>query len=204
MSMSGASFGQGGQGGGLPGLAGIFGGLFGDSGAPYSRAMDQYQQYGQRAENVQNPFLQAGTGAIDDYQKWLQSMHNPSGFLNNLMGQYQESPWAKNLQQQGMRANTNAASASGLIGSTPYQQQAQQNAYNISSQDMGNWLQNALGINTQYGAGQQNLMNQGFNSANSLTNLFGNLGEQMGNAKYGQKAAQNNDFMNLLTGLFIA
>jgi len=77
---------------GMGGLGSFLGGLFGDSGAPYDEAMQQYQKYGKMAEGVQNPFLQAGTGAIGDFQKWLGGMQDPSGFINKLMGQYQESP----------------------------------------------------------------------------------------------------------------
>lgn len=197
MGMGGMSPGMGMMG---SGLAGLLGGMFGDSGQPYSDAMDQYQQWAKKAQNVQNPFLQAGTGAIGDYQKWLGGMQNPSQFINNTMNQYQESPWAKFQQDQAMRAAQNMGSATGLIGSSPLTQYAQQNARNISSQDMNQWLQNVLGINTQYGQGQQNLMSGGQGAANALTGLYGNMGQQMGEAAYGQGAAQNNDFMNMLGG----
>ncbi len=198
----GAGGGLGGMfgGGDMSGLAGLLGGMFGNSGAPYGDAMKQYQQWANKAQGVQNPFLNAGTGAIGNYQNWLQGMQDPTKFMNNMMGQYQESPFAKYQQQQGMRAANNMGSASGLTGSTPLMQQAQQNAQNISSGDMNQWLQNVLGINSQYGAGQQNLMNMGQNSANALTGMYGQMGQQMGNAAYGQRAGQNQDFWNMLGG----
>jgi hypothetical protein len=194
--------GQGFGGGSGSGLAGFLGGLFGHSDRPYKSAIDQYQKYGDKAANVQNPFLQAGQGAIPQFQQWLQGMQDPSGFINHLMGQYQESPFAKYQQQQGMRSGTNAASAGGLIGSTPFAQQMQQNAQNISSMDMNQWLQNVIGINSQYGAGQQNLMSGGQNSANELSNLYGNMGVGMGNLSYGQQMAKNQDRSNMFGGLF--
>ena len=185
---------------GLSGIAGLLGGLFGDSGAPYDAAMDQYQQWGNKAQGTQNPFLQAGTGAIGNYQNWLQGQQNPAQFMNNLMGQYQQSPWARYQQQQAMRMANNMGSATGLTGSTPLQLQAQQNAANISSQDMNNWLQNVLGINTQYGQGQQNLMAGGQGAANALTSLYGDMGERMGAGAYGKEAGQQNDMWNALGG----
>jgi len=202
-SNAGASGGQGSSYGGLAGggLEGFLSGLFGNSGAPYEDAMKQYQHYANQAQNVQNPFLSAGTGAIGNYQHWLQGMQNPSGFINSLMNKYQESPFAKFQQQQAIRAANNLGSASGLTGSTPLQMQAQQNASNISSQDMNQWLQNVLGINTQYGTGQQNLIQGGQSSANALTNLFSNLGQEMGEAAYGKKAGENQDFNNTIGGL---
>lgn len=186
--------------GGLGAASGLLGGLFGDSGAPYDAAMEQYKQWANKAQGTQQPFLDAGTGAIPQYQKWLQGMQDPSGFINNLMGQYSQSPYAKYMQGQSMRAGQNAASASGLMGSTPLMQQLQQNAANISSQDQQNWLGNVLGINTQYGQGQQNLMGMGANAANALTGMYGNMGQQMGEAAYGKQAGQQQDFMNMLGG----
>lgn len=184
----------------MSGMSGILGGLFGDSGSPYEAAMGQYQDYTRRAENSLNPFLSAGHGAIAPFQQWLSSMQNPSQFLNNLTNQYQESPFSKYQQQQAMRAAQNAASASGLSGSTPFMQQIQQNASNISSQDMNNWLSKVLGINTQYGAGNQSLINSGLGAGNALAGLYGDMGRSMAEAAYGKQAGENNDFSNLLGG----
>lgn len=186
--------------GAMGGLGGLLGGLFGNSGAPYEDAMKQYQQWANQAQGVQNPFLQAGQGAIGDYQNWLGGMKDPSGFINNIMGQYQQSPYAKYLQNQSMRAGQNAASASGMMGSTPMMEQMQQNAGNIASGDMNQWLQNVLGINSQYGAGQAGLMGMGQNAANALTNMYGQMGQQMGQAAYGQRAGQNQDLSNMIGG----
>lgn len=185
----------------LSGLGGLFGGLFGNSDQPYDAAMDQYQQWGAKAQRTQQPYLDAGTGAIGDYQKWLQGQKDPTKFINDTMGQYQQSPYAKYLQQQSLNAGQNAASANGLMGSTPLMQQLQQNAGNISSQDMNQWLQNVLGINTQYGQGQNNLMTGGQNSANKLTDMYNQMGQQMGEAEYGKEAGKNQDFMNSLFGV---
>lgn len=183
-------------------LSGFFGGLFGDSGKPYEDAMDQYKEWAGKGQAVQNPFLNMGTGAIPQFQQWLGGMQDPSAFINRLMGQYQQSPWAKYQQDQAMRSGMNAASASGLMGSTPFLQQAQQNAGNISSQDMQNWLSQVLGINTQYGSGLQNQITGGQNAANSLTNMFSNVGQQMGEAAYGKRAGENQDRNNMWGGLF--
>lgn len=182
------------------GLGGFLGGLFGHSGKPYDKAMEQYKQYAQQAQATQQPFYDAGTGAIGEYQNWLNSQKDPSKFINDQMSQYQESPYAQYMQQQSMNAGQNAASASGLMGSTPLMQQLQQNAGNIASQDQNQWLQNVLGINSQYGQGQQNLMSGGQNSANSLTNMLNQMGNNMGQAAYGQQAGRNQDFWNTIGG----
>jgi hypothetical protein len=174
--------------------------MFGSSN-PYNAAMNQFSQFTNKAENAQNPFLQAGQNAIPGYQNWINSMQDPSAFINNLMGGYNESPWAQYEQQQAMRAGTNAASASGLSGSTPMAQQMQQNASNISSQDMNQWLQNVLGINTQYGSGLNNMMGYGAGAANALTGFYGNMADAMGGAAFGKQASQNNGMANIFGDL---
>lgn len=186
---------------GQGGVGQLLGGLFGNSGAPYGDAMKQFEKYFGRAGQYQNPFYNAGTGAIPQYQEWLQGMKNPSGFINNLMGGYQESPFAKFQQQQGVRAAQNIGSASGLTGSTPLTQFAQQNAQNISSQDMDQWLQHVLGINSQYGQGLGNLMSGGQGAANNLSNLMSQLGVLMGQGAYGQRTGENQDRSNIIGGL---
>src|ERR1700722_6720338 len=122
------------------GVGSLLSGLFNDSGAPYGAAMDQYQKFIDQAKQTQQPFYNAGTQAIPQYQDYLSKMQNPSGFVNNLMGQYQESPYAHQQQLQSQRAAQNFGSANGLSGSTPLMQQAQQNASNISSGDMNQWI----------------------------------------------------------------
>lgn len=185
----------------LGGLGGLFGGMFGNSDKPYDAAMQQFQQWANKGQQTQQPYLDAGTGAIGDYQKWLQSQQDPSKFINDQMKNYQTSDYAKNLQQQSMNAGQNAASASGLMGSTPLMQQLQNNAGQITSADQNQWLQNVLGINTQYGQGQNNLMTGGQNAANSLTNMYNQMGQNMGEAAYGQQAGKNQDRNNMFGGI---
>ena len=174
------------------GLGGFLGGLFGDSGKPY----EEYQKWGQQGVDAQKPFYNAGVGAVGNYQDWLNTQKDPSGFINSLMKNYNQSPYNTFLQKQAQNAGTNAASASGLIGSTPFLQQSQQNAANIGQQGMQDWLSQVLGINTQYGQGQQNLIQGGQNSANSLGTLY----NQMGEAGYGKEAGKHQDFWNTIGG----
>lgn len=161
-------------GGAGAGIAQLLSGIFGNSSGPYHEYMD-----------YQNKALQGYGG----YEDWLNTQKDPSGFINKLMGQYQESPYAKYQQQQSIRAGQNAGSAGGLTGSTALAQQLQQNASNISSQDMNQWLQNVLGINTQYGQGQ-------FGLGGAKAGIYNNLGE----GAYGARAGENQDFFNILGG----
>ncbi len=191
----------GGFGSGAGSFGNIFQGLFGDAGKPYKDASKQLERYLPQAQGYQQPFLQAGQGAIPGMQNWLQSMQNPSQFINNQMQNYQESPYAHYQQQQGMRAAQNMGSASGMTGSTPLMQFAQQNAQDISGKDMNNWLQHVLGINTQYGAGMQNMMNMGQHSADSLTKLMSDYMAAQSGLAYGQGNANQQQQGGLISGL---
>jgi hypothetical protein len=184
----------------MSGAGGFLGGLFGDSGKSYDKAMEQYQKYMQMGQGVQQPYLDAGKEGLGNYQEWLKGQKDPSGFINNLMGNYQESPYAHMLQQQAMNAGNNSASASGMMGSSALMQQQQQNAGQIASGDMNSWLQNVLGINSQYGQGEDNLMKGGQGAANSLTDMYNKMGHQMGEAAYGKEAGKKNDFWNTIGG----
>ncbi len=180
--------------------------MFGIFGNPYKSAEHQYKKYLGQAQATQQPYQNAGVGAIGNYQNWLQGQQNPSEFINNLMGQYQQSPYAQYMQNQSMNAGQNAASASGLMGSTPLMNQLQQNSSNIAGQDQNQWLQNVLGINTNYGQGQQNLMQGGQGAANALSNNYQNAGQNMGQLGYNQGRQNQQDWGNLIgnvAGMFL-
>jgi len=179
-------------------IGGLFGGLFGDTDKPYDAAMKEYEEWAKKAAATQNPYLEAGNRGLGNYEDWLQSQKDPTAFINNIMNDYNESPYANYLQQQSLRAGQNAASAAGLMGSTPLFQQLQQNSNQIASGDMNQWLQNVLGINTQYGQGQHNLVQGGQQAANALTNLYQNTGNNMAEQQYNKNAAKQNNFWNTL------
>lgn len=183
------------------GLNQFLGGMFGNTGKPYEKAMGEWDKYLGQGINTQNPFYGAGVGAIPKYQNWADSMKDPSGFINNLMGQYQESPWAKYQQKQATRAATNFGSGTGLTGSTPLMQQAQENAANISSGDMKDWLSKVLGINTEYGAAEKGLMGQGQESANAITEMLKHFGDLMGEGAWNKERGKQIDNSNLWSGL---
>lgn len=185
---------------GNAGQYGLLGGLLGGNDNPYESAMDEYQKWANQANQQQQPFYNAGVGAIGQYQDWLKGMKDPSAFMNNLMGQYQESPYAQYMKRQAQNAGINAASASGLMGSTPFMQQMQENAQNISNKDLNSWLNNVLGINQQYGQGIGNLMAGGQGAANALTQMFGNMAGSLGQAQMQRTMYDNQNGPSAMLG----
>ena len=82
------------------GLGQLAGGLMGMSSQPY-----------RAAERSLSPYLQAGTQGLGQYQNMLNQYAHPSEMISQLMGQYQESPYQRFLQQEAMRSGQNEASA---------------------------------------------------------------------------------------------
>lgn len=177
----------------MGGLSQFLGGQFGNSGKPYEKAGQAYMPFFQEAKGYQNPFFNFGKQGMEGMSNWLSSMKDPSGFINNQMNNYQESPWAKYMQDQAMKAGQNAGSATGLTGSTPLMQQMQQNAGGIASQDMNQWLQNVLGINSQYGQGLNAQLGFGQHAGDMLSQLAGNAGDYMGSAAWGKEYGKQQD-----------
>lgn len=205
MAMSGSEMGGAAAGGGggmwdnifqsgrnsVQGFMGLLQHMFSNNKSPYGEGFDATKPYFDEAKNQQNPFAQQGKEAGGQYQDWLQGQKDPSEFINKIMGGYQESPWAKYQQQNSVRAGQNAASASGLSGSTPFAQQLQQNASGITSEDQNKYVGNALGVNTQYGQGLNNEMGYGQHANDIISQLISNQGNMAGGAAYGDQAYKN-------------
>lgn len=185
---------------GQTGLGGMIGGELGLAFDPYGAAMDQYQKYFHQAGQFQNPFYRAGTAALPQYQSYLQGMRDPMAYIEHLMSGYKESPSALALARSALRGGENAASASGLLGSTPFAQQMAQTSADITAQDQNRWLQNVLGAGSQYGMGLSNLLGRGQMAGNALTGLYSNLGQLMGQGSYGQQAAREAAWGDIIGG----
>lgn len=183
------------------GLGSLLGGLFNDYEAPFEEAGKAARPWFDRAANEFEPYSQFGQRGMGRFEDWLSGMKDPTSFINNLMGKYQESPWSRFSKDQAMRASTNAASASGTIGSTPFANEVAQNAAGISSQDMQNWLAQVLGINSQYGQGWQNAINTGTNANAGRANIFSNRGNMEGYLAGGKAGARNNRWNDIFGGL---
>lgn len=181
--------------------AGKFINSFNDPGRSYGNAERAYDFNLDRATNEYQPYAQAGQGAINPFQQRLQDMSDPGQFINKAMSQYQQSPYATYLQKQSQRAGTNYASANGLSGSTPMAQYLQQNAHDISSGDMENYLKHFLGINTDYMAGQNKLMNNGLTAATGRSGFYNQAAPWMGNAEYGKERSRNMNDADRFSGL---
>jgi len=185
----------------LSGLGSFLGGVGINSGAPFSAAQAAYEKWAQMGGNAEQPYMEAGQEAIPEYEEWAHSMADPEEFTNQMMDAYQESPYAKFMQQQAVRSAQNAGSQYGMVGSSPYDFQVEQNAENISSQDLQNWMNHVMSLNRQYGGAEYNLMRGGQGSANQLLNLYGREAGAMGETAAGESAGQNANTASTIGGI---
>lgn len=162
------------------------------------------QNYGQGRDAL-NPYQQAGTNALGNYQNWAQNMQNPTDYYNNIMKNYNMSPAAQMNAQYGQKAMNQAAAAGGMVGSPSQQEQIGRFMNNLVNTDQQQYFNNINGINNQYGAAQGNLMGQGYGAANGINNSYmgqGNalagLYNNMGQAQLQQQMAQANGINNMI------
>lgn len=172
---------------------GLMQGMVGSSGAPYGVAIGPYRSGMQGAIGGFNPYTQAGSGAISQYQDRINQMQDPVAYNNSIMNQYQQSPFAKFQIEQGIKSANNAASASGMQGSGAEQKALADYSQGVSSRDQQQFFQNAQGTNQNYQQMLQQLMANGLTAQQAQAQLQQMLAEAEGKAAYGQAQGKSND-----------
>jgi len=180
----------------------MFGGLFGGGSNPYDSEIDTYNKFPGHAM----PYMHNGEWASGAYRGAISNFLKNDGvdYENNVMSQYQESPWAKYQTGELTNAANKAAAAGGYAG-TPQEQEAlagklqglisqdQQKFYNnakqpyeFGTQQAGNQAGQGLQANSQYwnylkALAQAQMGQQGWNSANrGLGGFLGGIGNLAG------------------------
>lgn len=165
----------------------------GKSQNPANAAMPYLNQIPGVAQNAYNPYIQqgqqAGQALGGEYGKLL----DPTTFMNQLMEQYKPSE-AYKYKQKDITKGLGAVAAQGGFAGTPMAEEQYAGATDKAlSDDMQQYLQNALGIYGQGIAGQQDFYNKGFGASGSLADILtGNLNQQGGLAFQGQSQQNAN------------
>lgn len=161
-------------------------------------AADVAMPYYQQASQGYSPYMQQGQQAGKEVSDLYHGMtSDPTGHLNSMLGQYQESPEYQRKLQEALRAAGNSAAAGGMRGSYQDMQGAAGIASSMADEDMQNWLKNVLGIE-QFGAeGQSHISDMGYNAQNQYANALMN----QGNLAYGGQQQQNANRSKLVNSL---
>jgi hypothetical protein len=179
----------------VPAIGGLLQSIFGNSGSPYEAFQKKMDEMIQKGAAPFKPFYDVGVGAMNPFVKRLEMMEDPTKFYSDISSKYQESPFAKFMTNQAMRGASNAASASGMLGSTAHQREAENYARDISSKDQQDFINKILGINQNYMGGLGSLMNFGYGSAGGISDLYKNAMQSQAQAAGNQRQGGINDIL---------
>jgi uncharacterized protein YdbL (DUF1318 family) len=150
------------------------------------------------------PFVHNGIAGSNDFRQAIENIlgKGPVGFENFIMGQYQQSPYAKYQVNQATDAANRAAAAGGYLGTPQEQQALASNVQNIVSRDQNQFYQNAVQpyeFGTQ-AAGQ--LAGQGLSADQQLFQYLSALANnQVASASWGNQNHGLGGAFNALGGL---
>lgn len=155
----------------------------------YRDAAREVNRGWQDASGYMQPFQTAGTGEIPRLQGAAGALMDPATLENQWASGYQESPYAQDAMRRSSESGLDAASSMGLMGSSPALESIQRNASSIMNADRQTYLQNLM---QKYLAGvqvSQGLFNTGSNTANTMAQSRLNVGDNLGQLKYGEQSA---------------
>ena len=184
-------------------LAGNFMGGDQDNGA--NAANQHLQQISKMGKETLDPYMQGGHQAQNTASNQYNKMANgPMDFLNQIISGYKPSEGYKFREKNALNAARNSAAAGGFSGTHNDQMNQAELSNGLLGQDMQEWLQNVLGIQSTGLSGLENQAHRGLEGARSLADLLGNVGgAQAGLARSsGREQNQNqNQMMGQLSSL---
>lgn len=149
---------------------------------PYQDAQEEIRRALEEAQGYQRPFMEAGMSQYGNLEGAIGNLLNPVDFQNQLLSGYEESPYARALQDAAQERGMQAANQMGMGGSSNAIGAATETAGNIASKDRQQYLQNLLGM---YG--------KGIDTAGGIYNTGANMGANMG----GQALSAGTNIANL-------
>lgn len=155
----------------------------------YNAAQNQSNQYYNQAQGGLQPYSDMGQNAGGALQKMLEQLSDPQKLQGEWLKNYEQSPYAQQLQGQAQSSGMDAASQMGLMGSSSALNNIQQQSGNIMQKDRNDYLQNLM---QQYNQGLglgENLYGQGANAAGQMGQNAMTQGGNMANLEYGKRQA---------------
>jgi hypothetical protein len=164
-------------------------------GRGYQDAQQTVQQGYDTAAGYQQPFMQQGLDAGGTLSEQLKRLMDPAGMQAEWAKGYETSPMAQQDMAQAQEHGMGAASAMGLMGSTPAMQNIQTGAHDIMNRDRQQYMQDlmqkytaGLGIGKDmYGIGAQTAGQMGQQSIQGAQDQaqLGLAGKQAGAQRFG-------------------
>ena len=167
----------------------------------YQRGQEQLDKYYQQAQGNLQPYNQQGQSQYGNLNQYIQSLMNPQQLQNQWASGYKESDQAKNAQMMAQEHGLDAASAMGLMGSSPALGAIQQGTSQIGLADQQNYLNDMMQKYMQGAGLSQGIYGQGANSANAMSQNAMNMGNNSAGMAYGAQNAPGNMLSNAIGGI---
>lgn len=179
--------------------------LFGRRADPQKEANQYLDQIPGIGRQYYDPFIQRGGRAGDILEQQYGSLiSDPGALLDKIMGGYETSKGYQRQKDILGREIGSSAAAGGIAGTPLHQEQQGEMVEGLLSQDMQNYLKNALGLYQTGLSGESGLYDKGFTASGSMADLMGNLmGTKAGMAYQSaqDKNARRNALISSLMGL---
>ena len=183
--------------------------IFG-TGNPADKAQPYLNDIPGIGHNAYDPYITEGRNASGQTNAaYDELMKDPTGFINKLMQNYKTSE-GYNFQKNALTSELGNTAAAGGIAGTPLDQMNQgAGVQGLLSQDMQQFLTNALGVYGTGLTGKEGMATRGYDASGKLADILGNnKAAQAGLAFQGQGQSNANKgglwsaFAQLLGGKF--
>ncbi len=176
--------------------------LFSGGGDPAAAASKYTDQIPGEAHKAYDDYITGGKESGGNaHQAFEDMMKDPQGFINKIMGGYQESDAYKYNKEKLGTAMSNTAAAGGIAG-TPLDQMNQgENLQKLLSADQQQWLQNVLGRYDTGLKGEEDEATRGYDATGKLNDVIGSNLNQQGTMAFNsaqQKTQQRNAMISAL------
>ena len=163
----------------------------------YEKASRQLGKSWDEAKGFQQPYSEHGLEMFPQLSEIFKNLLDPTKLQGDWMKSYEQSPMAKQFQEQNTNMGRDEASAMGLSGSSAALGNIQQGAGNIAAQDKQQFIQNMM---KQYLEGLglgKDIYNTGAQTAGNLGDQAMGHGRDMAGAAFGQTNAPGETFGDL-------
>lgn len=164
----------------------------------YKAAEGQAEQYYRDAQGNLQPYNQNGMNMYQKLMQQQQALNDPAALQNQWASGYQESPYAKQQEQNATSSGLDAASSMGLMGSSAALNNIQKSSGEIMQGDRQNYMNDLMQkYMASIGIGQ-NIYGIGANAAGNMSSNAMNQGQTMAGLKYGETNAPGDQFGKIL------
>lgn len=159
-------------------IGGAIGNMFGKWTNPAGAAEPYYNQIPGELKKYFDPYVNAGTGAINDMLPKLKALlgnltNNPSAIQAKMGSNFKASPGYQYQYGQAMNAANNSAAAGGMAGSPEAMRYAEDQAQGLSARDYNNYMNRDMNIFGQGLSGTEQLFAQLFGGGEQASQGLG-------------------------------